>query len=217
MQTATHTQTPPQFCNAVPEEHRTVRIVAPWIVGVNRRGTTGAPEKAAAGQLKHWRKHWQEVQHHASSIMGYSTSSTQEIMEVCYQTKLGRESCPTSVTHLQLPFCVSHQRRIRRACSVLAWVPNAEKRVALRRNIAAMAGAMPYSGPRIGGENMRKTASKDLWFCLAKRTNRTTVDLEEKQLRAGRFVAPGREIEVWKGTNEIHQDCHAASMQLYRK
>lgn len=116
-----------------------------------------------------------------------------------------------------LPFCVSHQRRIRRACSVLAWVPNAEKRVALRRNIAAMAGAMPYSGPRIGGENMRKTASKDMWFCVAKRTNRTTVDLEEKQLRAGRFVAPGREIEVGKGTNEIHQDCHAASMQLYRR
>lgn len=79
-----------------------------------------------------------------------------------------------------LPFWVSHQRRTCRACSVLAWVPNAEKRVALRRNIAAMAGAMPYSGPRIGGENMRKTASKDLWFCVAKRTDRTTVDLEEK-------------------------------------
>jgi hypothetical protein len=115
MQTATHTQTPPQFCNAVPEEHRTVRIVAPWIVGVNRRGTTGAPEKAAAGQLKHWRKHWQEVQHHASS-MGYSTSSTQEIMEVCYQTKLGRESCPTSVTHLQ---CFHSAFRINAGFAVL--------------------------------------------------------------------------------------------------
>ena len=98
---------------------------------------------------------------------------------------LSNKTCALILPHLcdpppMLPFWVSHQRRTRRACSVLAWVPNAEKRVALRRNIAAMAGAMPYSGPRIGGENLRKTASKDLWFCVAKRTDRTTVDLEEK-------------------------------------